>query len=68
MDGKVLVVNDEPDVARLLALELSSSGVGNVLTCGSAEEALGVLERLKPAVVISDIHMGGSTGFSSAES
>ena len=52
----VLVVDDEPDVRAITARLLQDAGA-RVVTAASAEEALGQLNRVHPAVMLSDIGM-----------
>ncbi len=58
---RVLIVDDEPDV--LLGLEmLAKSLEADVDTAASAEEALELIAREKPHLVVSDITMPGRSG------
>lgn len=59
--GKVLVVDDEPDVRQLLYDFLSSRGYDVVLTAGGLQ-AIDVLEREKPDLVLLDVAMPGMDG------
>jgi PAS domain S-box-containing protein len=59
---KVLVVDDEPD-ARSLIQRLLQDCHANVVTAGSAEEAVQLLLRDKPDVMVSDIGMPGEDGY-----
>jgi PAS domain S-box-containing protein len=59
---KVLVVDDEPD-ARSLIQRLLQDCHASVLTAGSAEEAVQVLLRDTPDVLVSDIGMPGEDGY-----
>jgi PAS domain S-box-containing protein len=62
-DGiSVLVVDDEPDGRDLLRLVLEQCGA-TVTAVESAAEALRVLERLTPHVLISDLAMPGVDGY-----
>ena len=58
---RVLVVDDEPDV-RLGLRMLAESLAADVQAAASAEEALGVLDRWTPHLVLSDITMPGMSG------
>lgn len=58
----VLVVEDEPDAREMLAFLLEGAGA-RVTTAGSASEAMSVLERLRPDVLLSDIGMPGESGY-----
>ncbi|HEY1684537.1 MAG TPA: ATP-binding protein [Tepidisphaeraceae bacterium] len=59
---KVLVVDDEPD-ARLMMRRFLEGYKAVVLTSASASEALDVIKREKPDVVVSDIGMPGRDGY-----
>ncbi|HZP25475.1 MAG TPA: response regulator transcription factor [Dehalococcoidia bacterium] len=57
----VLAVDDEPGILRLIKLELSSQGF-RVITVGTGEEALRVIEEQRPDVLLLDIMMPEMTG------
>ncbi|HZH90678.1 MAG TPA: ATP-binding protein [Pyrinomonadaceae bacterium] len=59
---RVLVVDDEPDTRRLLCTVLERCG-SEVVTAGSAHEALAAFARSKPDVIISDIGMPEEDGY-----
>jgi two-component system response regulator MprA len=52
----VLVVDDDPDILQTLALCLSTEGYG-VLMAANGQEALDLLRREKPAVILLDLMM-----------
>lgn len=55
---RVLVVDDEPSVARLLELIVRSAlSPVEVTTVGNGEEALAVLRKSPPHVMLLDLHM-----------
>jgi nitrogen regulation protein NR(I) len=58
---KLLLVDDEADVQYSFRRILDSSEI-ELTTASSGEEALTVLPRLKPDLVIMDVRMGGMTG------
>lgn len=60
---RVLVVEDQPDTRELITVILRGGGA-EVLAAGSAEEALEVLHRFRPHVLLSDIQMPGKDGYS----
>lgn len=60
---KVLAVDDEPDARGLLTVVLEQCGA-DVKTCASASEALKLLKKYKPDILISDIGMPGEDGYS----
>ena len=58
----VLVVDDQPDARDLMARLLGDCGA-RVLTAGNAVEALALVEREKPDVLLSDIGMPDVDGY-----
>jgi len=61
--GYLLVVEDIPDILKLLEATLTFKG-HRVVTARNGEEALEALERERPALVITDILMPKMDGFS----
>ncbi|HEY2941714.1 MAG TPA: response regulator [Vicinamibacteria bacterium] len=59
---KVLVVDDDVDTRELIEWVLKRVGA-EVTSVGSAREALEVLEREKPHVLVSDLAMPGEDGY-----
>ena len=59
---KVLVVDDEPDTRELLRVGVGQCGA-EVVTAGSAQEALEVIAEESPDLLISDIGMPGEDGY-----
>jgi signal transduction histidine kinase/ActR/RegA family two-component response regulator len=63
LDGlKVLVVDDEVDTRELLKVGIGQCGA-EVVTAGSAREALAALDETQPDLLISDIVMPGEDGY-----
>ena len=58
----VLVVDDSPDTLYLVELLLVRQGA-NVVTAGSATEALRIVEKTPPDVILSDIGMPEMDGY-----
>jgi signal transduction histidine kinase/CheY-like chemotaxis protein len=58
----VLVVDDQPDARDLIKRVLEDSGA-EVMTAGTTEEALVLVEAVKPDVLVSDIGMPGADGY-----
>lgn len=59
--GNILLVDDDPDLRRLLSLRLESAGYG--VTCAeSVRDALGSLSRSHPDLVITDLRMPEADG------
>jgi two-component system response regulator GlrR len=57
----VLVVDDDPDLLRLMQIRLSAAGYA-VTTAESAERALAQLAVARPKVVVTDLRMSGMDG------
>jgi two-component system response regulator HydG len=60
--SRVLVVDDQPDMAEILQEQLEDSGYTVQIAIGG-REALALAARLPPDVVITDLHMPGVDGF-----
>jgi PAS domain S-box-containing protein len=61
-DVRVLVVDDEPDAREVVAAVLAHYGA-DVTLAATAEEALTLLGRVRPHVVVSDVVMRGQDGY-----
>jgi two-component system response regulator GlrR len=59
--AKILIVDDDPSLLRLLSIRLSAAGY-NVESAANAKIALGTLQNFIPQVVISDLRMEGMDG------
>jgi len=59
--ARILVVDDEPQVLRLLRTALSERGY-DVTTAASGEEALAAVEKRLPDVILLDLVMPGLSG------
>src|SRR5690606_8315271 len=59
--GRVLVVDDEPQIRRALSTNLGARGY-DVLTAATGEEALRVAAERHPEVVILDLGLPGIDG------
>lgn len=59
--NKVLIVDDDPSLLRLLGIRLSAAGY-HVESAKNAKIALGRLESFHPQLVISDLKMEGMDG------
>ncbi len=58
---RLLVVDDDADMLRLLSMRLNSAGY-RVSTAGSAEAALAQLDIERPQLVLSDVRLPGRDG------
>ncbi len=61
LKSKILIVDDDPSLLRLLGIRLSAAGY-QVESAASAKIALGILQSYQPQVVISDLRMEGMDG------
>src|SRR5206468_6648995 len=59
--GDILLVDDDPDLLKLISLRLTSAGY-SVRTADSGETALAALAVTRPAAVITDLKMPGIDG------
>ncbi len=59
--GDILLVDDDPDLLKLISLRLTSAGY-RVRTADSGETALATIAVERPAAVISDLRMPGIDG------
>ena len=59
--GRILVVDDDPGLLKLLTIRLRAERY-EVEAVESAEEALSVLTRFRPDLVISDLRMANMDG------
>jgi PAS domain S-box-containing protein len=59
---RVLAVDDEADATEVISAILSAAGA-EVVTAGSVPEAIDLLERRRPDVLISDIGMPNEDGY-----
>ncbi len=59
--NKLLLVDDEPDILRVLSISLKADGY-DVRTAPGGEEALAIFSTERPDIVITDIKMPGMNG------
>jgi two-component system response regulator GlrR len=59
--AKILVVDDDPHLLRLLSIRLQTAGFEPV-TAESAEAALAKLPAVRPSLIITDLRMDGMNG------
>lgn len=59
---RVMVVDDESDTREMLRIMIGQLGA-EVRACGSSEEAMEVLSKWNPDVIVSDIEMPGEDGY-----
>ena len=58
---KILVVEDEPDISKLVSYNLAQERF-KVLTAEDGEQALKVIQREKPNLVVLDLMLPGLSG------
>ena len=61
MSGDILLVDDDPDLLKLISLRLTSAGY-RVRTAESGETALAAIAVSRPAAVVTDLRMPGIDG------
>jgi len=59
--ASILVVDDDPDLLRLMQIRLTAAGYA-VTTAESAERALAQMSVARPRLVVTDLRMGGMDG------
>ena len=60
---RILLVDDDPSLLRLLSLRLKSAGY-QIQAVESAEKALACMATFQPYLIITDLRMGGMDGMS----
>jgi len=60
-EGRVLIVDDEPDIANALARIVHREGLSPILA-GDGTEALRLIRELEPEVLLTDFRMPGMDG------
>ncbi|MBA2350742.1 MAG: sigma 54-interacting transcriptional regulator [Burkholderiales bacterium] len=58
---RILIVDDDPDLLKLLSIRLNSAGY-EVSAADSGERALAHLTQIRPQLLITDLRMGGMDG------
>src|SRR3990172_1414945 len=61
MTQKILIVDDEPDIVRLVRAYLERAGFA-VVTAGEGGEALAVFRHERPNLVVLDLNLPGMDG------
>ena len=62
MDKTILLVDDEPDILKMLEVRLKKSGY-NIIMAPTGEECLQKAEKEHPDLVLLDILLPGISGF-----
>lgn len=58
----ILYVDDEPDIREVVQISLGLANELNVYTCESGEDALEILPRIGPDLILLDVMMPGLDG------
>ena len=61
MPGRILIIDDEPQITRVLRAALSAQGY-DVRTANDPEEGLQVYKEWVPDLVVTDLMMPGMSG------
>ncbi|MBZ9633459.1 response regulator transcription factor [Clostridium sp. FP1] len=61
--SKILIVDDEEDILKLLSTVLKKEGFENIYTAASAKEAIDLVSRLDPDIILLDIMMPDRDGY-----
>jgi putative two-component system response regulator len=67
LNSRILVVDDEPSNAALLVRVLKRAGYENVLATTDSEQIVPLINEHDPHLVVTDLHMGSSDGFTVLE-
>lgn len=62
MSRTLLVVDDEPDIRELARLSLERVGGFTVHTAGTADDAIALVDQVRPDLVLLDVMMPGTDG------
>lgn len=60
--ARILVVEDEPSLRKLIKTNLAASGY-EVVTADDGEEGLSLAQEIKPDLILLDIRMPGMSGW-----
>jgi CheY-like chemotaxis protein len=61
--SRILVVENELDIQKVIRMSLKSRGVPEVLVANDGEECLAMVRRVKPDLILLDISMPKLDGF-----
>ena len=63
LDKEILIVDDEKDLRDMICSIFSHAGYTKLVTAASGEEALALLSKKMPGIIIMDVMMPGLDGF-----
>lgn len=61
--SRVLVVEDEPDIQKVIRMSLKVRGVNEVIIASDGEECLAVVNRVRPDLILLDVTMPKLDGY-----
>jgi len=61
--SRVLVVEDEPDIQKVIRMSLKVRGVDEVVMANDGEECLAVVNRVRPDLILLDVTMPKLDGY-----
>jgi two-component system cell cycle response regulator len=61
--AKVMVIEDDPDIRKVILMAFRFQGVTDVVTAGSGEECLALVESVMPDVILMDVMMPRMDGY-----
>jgi CheY-like chemotaxis protein len=64
---KVLVVEDEVDIQKVIRMSLRSRGVDEVVVASNGEECLAVVGQVRPDLILLDVSMPKLDGFQTCQ-
>jgi CheY-like chemotaxis protein len=64
---KVLIVEDEVDIQKVIRMSLRSRGVDEVVVANNGEECLAVVGQVRPDLILLDVSMPKLDGFQTCQ-
>lgn len=61
--SKILLVEDDLDIQKVVQMSLKFRGVGEVVVANNGEECLAVVNQVKPDVILLDVMMPALDGY-----
>ena len=63
LDKEIFIVDDDKDLREMICSIFSHAGYTRLITAASGEEALGLLTKKMPGIILLDVMMPGMDGF-----
>jgi CheY-like chemotaxis protein len=61
--SRVMVVEDDPDIQKVIRMALRFHGITDVVGAGSGEECMTIVSDVKPDVILMDVMMPRMDGY-----